>query len=469
MTKRTMTHYGSERRGLSRLLLTAAILAVPLSACNNVLEVTDPDIVTPDNLEDEIGLQTLRNGALGEFTLAYSGGGQTDAIISTAGLMTDEWMHSGTFTTRFQVEVRNMPDDNGTLAGVFRRLQQARNSLESTASKLQDGVDAATDPRIAEMLMYAGFTYLAFGENYCNGVPFSLQPEGGETEFGDPETNEQIFDRAIARFNSALAESAIADDVADAARVGMGRALVNKGDYAGAASAVASVADDFAKVHNHSANSAGQRNSVYEFNVQIGRWSLGDSEGINGLDFRTSGDVRIQSALCEGCAFDKSEQVPGTPNLTDNWWFTNYTTRDDPVRLATGIEARLIEAEALLSSGDASGWLAELNGLRAQYATLASIVRGDPAGTLAPLVDPGTLDSRVDLHFRERAFWLFSTGTRLGDMRRLIRQYGRDAETVFPTGPYWKPGATYATDVNLPVPLDEENNPNFTGCLDRNP
>ncbi len=469
MTEKTMMQHGGDRRRMFRLMLAAAALALPLSACENVLEVTDPDIVTPDNLVDEVGLQTLRNGALGEFTLAYSGGGQTDNIISTTGLMTDEWMHSGTFTTRFQMEVRNMPDDNGSLAGVFRRLQQARNSLESTASKLQAGTNAATDGRIAEMLMYAGFTYLAFGENYCNGVPFSLQPETGETEFGSPETNVQIFDRAIARFNSTLAESAASDDVANAARVGLGRALVNKGDYAAAASAVASVADGFVKVHNHSSNSANQRNSIFEYNVRIGRWSLGDSEGINGLNFRTAGDPRIQSALCEGCAFDKSEQVPGTPNLTDNWWLTNYTTRDDPVRLATGIEARLIEAEALLSAGDAPGWLAKLNGLRAQYPALASIVRGDPAGTLAPLADPGTLDSRIDLHFRERAFWLFSTGSRLGDMRRLIRQYGRDSETVFPTGPYWKPGANYATDVNLPVPLDEENNPNFTGCLDRNP
>ena len=31
----------------------------------------------------------------------------------------------------------------------------------------------------------------------------------------------------------------------------------------------------------------------------------------------------------------------------------------------------------------------------------------------------------MDLLFSERAFWMFATGHRLGDMRRLIRQYGR--------------------------------------------
>jgi hypothetical protein len=41
---------------------------------------------------------------------------------------------------------------------------------------------------------------------------------------------------------------------------------------------------------------------------------------------------------------------------------------------------------------------------------------------------------------------------------RLIRVYGRTEDMVFPTA-----------DVNLPVPIEEENNPNLYGCLGRNP
>jgi hypothetical protein len=70
--------------------------------------------------------------------------------------------------------------------------------------------------------------------------------------------------------------------------------------------------------------------------------------------------------------------------------------------------------------------------------------------------------------FRERAFWLFMTGHRLGDLRRLIRQYGRGAETVFPTGAYHKDNLMRGTDVNIVIPISERNNPNFHGCLDRN-
>ena len=72
----------------------------------------------------------------------------------------------------------------------------------------------------------------------------------------------------------------------------------------------------------------------------------------------------------------------------------------------------------------------------------------------------------MDLLFYERGFTLFGEGHRVGDRRRLIRQYGRGAEEVFPTGAYHK-GGFYGTDTNLIIPLAEEDNPYFSGCLDR--
>jgi hypothetical protein len=49
-----------------------------------------------------------------------------------------------------------------------------------------------------------------------------------------------------------------------------------------------------------------------------------------------------------------------------------------------------------------------------------------------------------------------------------MRQYGRAEDAVFPTGLHFK-GDNYGDDVNVPVPFNERNNPNFTGCFDRNP
>ena len=119
----------------------------------------------------------------------------------------------------------------------------------------------------------------------------------------------------------------------------------------------------------------------------------------------------------------------------------------------------MITAEVQLHQGDYPAWLTTLNTLRQN---------GGVAG-LAALTDPGATPetaARTNLMFRERAFWLFGTGHRIGDLRRLARQYGRASETVFPTGTYFK-GGLYGTDVNIPVPFEERNNPNFHGCLNR--
>ena len=81
---------------------------------------------------------------------------------------------------------------------------------------------------------------------------------------------------------------------------------------------------------------------------------------------------------------------------------------------------------------------------------------------------PDAADREVVPAVVSRTF-LERTGHRLGDMRRLIRQYQRPANTVFPIGPVLtRAGTTYGNDVNFPVPFNETNNPNFTGCLDRN-
>ena len=100
--------------------------------------------------------------------------------------------------------------------------------------------------------------------------------------------------------------------------------------------------------------------------------------------------------------------------------------------MADWIEARLFQAEAALQSlpndtaSQGTGWLGILNHLRETAISPA----------LTDTTDVGSLDARVNLLFRERAFWLFLTGHRQGDMRRLIRQYQRDEGAVYPVGPY---------------------------------
>jgi hypothetical protein len=86
---------------------------------------------------------------------------------------------------------------------------------------------------------------------------------------------------------------------------------------------------------------------------------------------------------------------------------------------------------------------------------------------MPPLPVPANRADAVTRFFREKAFWTFGRGQRFGDMRRIVRQYGRPQTQVFPTGPFFK-GGTYGTDVNYDVSSAELTNPQFTACIDRN-
>jgi len=268
-------------------------------------------------------------------------------------------------------------------------------------------------------------------------------------QYGTSLTTQQMYQRAIADFDTAVALSADTARFLYLSQVGLGRTLVDLGQFAQAAATVHNVPTSF--VFNAEANgTVAQSNVIGVYQVNGLLYGVADKQGGNGLDYISSADPRIRVALL-GTAGDGVTQI---------YEYMPYATTSSPVPIATGVEARLIEAEAALQAGDNASWLAILNTVRADSAE--THVAG-----LGPLADPGTYDTRVDLTFRERAFWMFLTGHRVGDLRRLIRQYGRGAETVFPTGPY-KTLGNFGTAVNLPIANTENPNPNFHGCLDRN-
>jgi hypothetical protein len=118
-------------------------------------------------------------------------------------------------------------------------------------------------------------------------------------------------------------------------------------------------------------------------------------------------------------------------------------------------------------------WLRLLNQLRATAPVPGTAPAKPNPERLVPLKDPGTARARISLLFAERGYWLFLTGQRQGDLRRLVREYHRPQQQVYPSGPYIVPGSVvgqvgkYGTAMNIPIPPKERANPNFHGCLDR--
>ena len=444
---------------------TAPLLLAGAAACG-LLDTNQPNIVGSENLDTPAGAATKRLGAISLFTLAKDGDFEpvgipgnpdpsnsndaSDGYVLVSGLLGDEFVNPGFIPSRTEVDLRIAQPTTAGLSELFQSLARARNAAEDAAVSLQNfSADPATDTGIPEMYALSGYTYVFFGEGFCSGVPVS-HIVNDQIEYGQPLTTTQILDTAIARFNTALTQPSIVagDAIYSLAAVGLARALVDEGRFPEAAAAVASVPPEFVYETEHATTPAALHNGIFEA-LNNGEFGTEDVEGGNGLPYVSAGDIRVQGD--SGVASD---------NNTETWFPNKYASFDASVPLADYVEAQLIIAESELQSSAFSAMTQRLNDLR------------DLAG-LAPLSTPGSLDAAVDQLFSERAFWLFATGHRLGDMRRLIRQYGRDPETVFPTGDWFKGGLTYGTDVNLPLPRREQNNPNVpdtpSGCLDRNP
>ena len=486
------------------LVLVAVGLALAQAGCNDPLTVKLPDIIPPAALSDSGALATLRAGAIGDFDLAYTGdhpdgsGGNGEGVILYGGLLADEFVNSETFPTRIQVDSRNITYAAGSTTNSdvdlwYRLMHRARRSAEIAAGRYR--AIAPADPAYPEMLTLAGYTYIFFAETYCSGTAVSQIDSAGKITYGQPLTTTQLLDTAIARFDSAI-HIAMTRDTTDPsvqaglinfASVGKARALLFQGStqVAAAAAVAATVPTDFVYQLQHTTTTDRENNGVFNGGATDGRYSISDSvpgdsttqgrEGINGFPFLTVPDPRTPMLLDPNGSFD------GATPLWDN---LRYGGRASPITLATGVEARLIEAEAALNAGQTATFFTKLNDPRSQpgaraYFNSNPVDLSNPntaaIGVLPNLTGADTVSAggAVNLLFTERARWLWLTAHRLGDLRRLVRPlanggYGRADAAVWPTGPYFK-GGTYGLDENFPLPVTEQNNPNFRGCLDRNP
>jgi len=455
--------------------LAAALGAFSLAACGGtdaLLQVTDPDIINPNDVRSVDGAEAVRIGALSRLTtMTAAAPGNAEGVWFMGGLLADEWVSGDTFYQRDETDKRLIRDpfDNSIITAGYRYIHRTRIAANQAIGLLRE-FKPAPAWGIGQMYYLRGYAEVLSADNFCNGQPFSDGSEGDVIE-GEPLSVAQAFARAVVSADSGIAASGTGTDAAtlqvvNAARVVKARALMGLGgaaNYAAARAAVASVPTPFA--FNVTFLTVSGSNGIWALNNSAKRYVVGDSVDArtgrlpNALPFKSARDPRVPTSGT-GRAFDS-----GTLFTQQLIWASlgSPPGREDPVAVVNGIDARLIEAEVQLAQGDIAGWLLTLNRLRAGPTRLSA---GITITGMPPLVDPASAAARVSLQFREKAFWTFGRGQRLGDMRRLIRQYGRTQDQVFPTGVFPK-GGDYGTDVNLPVPQAERNNTKFNGCTDR--
>ena len=458
----------------SAALVGAFMLAsgVALGACGSVtdtlLDVEDPDLITQPSVNSPEGALALQRGALDRFR-DITGGAESTWLFG--GLLADEWSTSSTFVQNDETDLRQIQTNNGSITGMLRNLGRVRTAANQALAALKEYAPTNTAAP-AEMYFARGFAEMQMASDFCNGIPLSDATTVPIT-FGIPRSVQEVFTVALASLDTALAVNtgtdALSLSIRNATRIARGRVLLGLGRHADAGAAVSAapaIPTNFS--YDHTFVTASGDNILWSQSASARRYTVGDSlEGNarnllvrNAIPFFSSRDPRLP------VTYTTSNGGRDTTKSQDGLTYSRTTTlyaRSSNLPVANGIDARLIEAEAALKAGNAAGMLAILNALRAAPPKIGEV---QPA-VLPPLTLPATEAAQVDLLFREKAFWTFSRGQRLGDLRRLIRQYGRTPDNTFPTGTHYR-GGTYGPDVNLPVVRDEQNNPNFTQCTNRN-
>jgi hypothetical protein len=445
----------------------AAVVAMAVAGCSHVkdqlLEPQQPGVIGPDQVGSPTAADALRVGAISRLR-GITVGDETMWMLS--GLMADEWKSGDTFSQRNDTDQRRVQPDNANVNTFYTNHHRTRGAARDAIAALNEYLP---EPKanFAQMYWVLGLAEMQLSEAFCNGVPFGVTVNGVPT-YTEPVSNADGFAIALAHIDSGLAyvpAPPASDTFAVNTRYNLlvtkARILIQLGRFADVAAVTASVPTAY-RWNATFALTSGD-NQVWALNTGAKRWVVGDSfdvQGIikNALPFASAGDPRVPvtgrsvtSPL--GLAFDNQT------NLVNLSTFA----RSDAAPIISGLDARLYEAEARLQANDIAGMMTILNALRAAPQRLSGSYS---TPVMAALTTPANQTAATDLYFREKAFWVFSRGQRLGDLRRLIRQYKRTADNVFPSGPFWK-GSTYGTDVAFPVTNTESPNPNFKGCLNR--
>ena len=441
-------------------ILAAALLAGCVSR-SDLLGVNTPDAITPSNLNSADGAEGLRVGAIQRFKLMTA---LDESSWFYGGMLVDEWKSADTFVQRDETDQRTVSESNSLVEVAYRDIHRARIQSWDAMNALVTFKPSAKG-EIGEMWFVKGYAELQSALDFCNGQPFA-DLSSGSPDLGTPLSGADAFKLALSSFDSALAvvgnlTDSVSLRVKYSAQVGRGRVFLGLGQQAQAATAVAGVPKTFAFNLTWPGTQGKEDNLIWGLAVSARRYTMQDSADRQGgripnsMPFVSAKDPRVPSVQTPKFGFDGSTPYDGEQV---------FPSFNSPVPVANYVDAQLILAESQLAANDPA-WLTTLNALRTGPTNIGSItITG-----MAPLTDPGNAGARIDLLFRERAFWTFGRGQRLGDLRREIRVYNKTAAQVFPGegGINPRKNANYGSDVNLPVPQAERNNSKFGGCTDR--
>lgn len=440
------------------------VLVVVAAGCTGVADEgkLPPDVQDPATLQTPAGAVARYRGAIDSLPSAL------DWYVARTAILTDELadlptpLNVGGFYGAINLRLLNPAGTD--FEGDYNRLHRLRAQAREARGFLQAYAPAASPALTGHLYAVEGYADVLLADLFCSGIPLSTVDFKGDYTFQPGSSTHDVYERAVGLFDSALALLSDSARLQPMAALGRGRALLALGRYTDAAVAVVGVDDGYqyqaSFTYDPNSPALGQSRLLFSFlagnpsehfTQRGGAPSMGNLEGGNGLNYLSAGTAADPRVLADALGEDLYHHTLWLPRKAAAAFPLSGNV---PLVLADGIEARLIEAEAALQGHDVDGWLLKLNVLRA---TVGLADTNDPGATLA---EPAADSARVDLLFRERAFWLYFTGHRQGDLRRLIRQYQRHGNDVYPSG------GGYGTSVVAPLPeTEQQRNPKYTGCI----
>ncbi len=416
-----------------RVALLPAALVTVLAAC-------DFDVVNPGRVQEEFLFEVEAQEAI------VKGIGRATAeaqnYIGYTGAAVTREIHPSGSTGSFgiTVEWQNGELEYETVGTHWNLSQRARWWGDDGVAKIME-TGASEQALLAEAYLWAGYAYRLLGENFCVSV-IDGESAGARSVY---------YDRAIARFDQAA--SLGSGDMAMAAVAGRAAVKAFMGDWAGAVSDASGIPDNFVWNMPYFATEGNPTRNRIQFASQAEPYkahtqkftkyedyalSPNNSEGDPRVPYRTTDETGDAAVQCCG-------QVP--------WWpQTKYADSGSDIPLSKGTEMRLIEAEAMLQSGDWQGAMAKINALRA-------------AVDFMPAEASSAAEAWTALK-HERGVELWLEGRRLGDFFRWNRDNtpGDRHPLEMASGSQHEGSHLVQQDLCFPISRGEvDTNPNING------